>query len=110
MPPRRLVKRATLLRNLKKVIHNFPTIDLPVNVRAIYAFGGILRDKNKLHDFDLVFLYSMTKDQELRWQKFRDNFSTYGIDSNIRKNPLVELSSIFTFYEAGTSFARSGTG
>jgi hypothetical protein len=95
MPSRGLVKRATLLKNLEKVIHRIPTIDLPANVRAIYAFGGILRDKNKLHDCDLVFLYSMTKDQELRWQKFRDNFSTYGIDSNARKHPLAELSPVF---------------
>jgi len=95
MSVRGLLKRATLLRNLKKVIERVPTLDLPAEISAVYAFGGILREKSRLHDFDLVFLYSMIPDQVLRWDKFRDNFVTYGIGPNYAKHPIAELEAIF---------------
>lgn len=95
MSARGLLKRATLLRNLKTVVERIPTLDLPAKISAVYAFGGILREKSRLHDFDLVFLYSMTPDQVLRWNKFRDNFATYGMGSNYAKHPIAELEAIF---------------
>jgi len=95
MSARGLLKRATLLRNLKRVIEKIPTLDVPAKISAIYAFGGILREKSKLHDFDLVFLYSMTPDQVLRWNRFRGNFATYGMEPDHLKRPLAELEVIF---------------
>jgi hypothetical protein len=82
------MKRAKLLENLKSVVEDIPKRDLPANISAIYAFGGILREKSRLRDFDLLFLYSMTEDQIVRWNRFRENFSTYGISSNHDKHPL----------------------
>jgi hypothetical protein len=89
------MKRAKLLENLKSVVEDIPKRDLPANISAIYAFGGILREKSRLRDFDLLFLYSMTEDQIVRWNRFRENFSTYGISSNHDKHPLIELESLF---------------
>jgi hypothetical protein len=95
MSKRGNLKRATLLRSLKAIIERIPKLDLPANIVAVYAFGGMLREKSKLHDFDLLFLYSMTPDQVLRWDRFRDNFSTYGLGPNYAKLPTSELEDIF---------------
>ncbi|MGD0645519.1 MAG: hypothetical protein ABSA75_11500 [Candidatus Bathyarchaeia archaeon] len=89
------LRRATLLRNLERLIENIPTLDLPVKVGAIYAFGGILREKDRLHDCDILVLYSMTQEQTLRWDKFRANFSTYGLGSDHNRHPIYELRKIF---------------
>jgi len=93
MPRKGIFKRDTLLRNLKRAIERTSQLDLPVNIVAVYTFGGILREKDRLHDFDLVFLYSMTTEQQIRWNRFRRNFSTYDMDS--KRQPLSELMGIF---------------
>ena len=69
-----LFKRETLIRNLKKLVKRVPKLDLPVTIVAIYAFGGILREKEHLHDLDLLILYKMTRKQKLIWEKFRSSF------------------------------------
>ena len=104
MSKRGELKRTTLLRNLKSIIERIPDLDLPADIAAVYAFGGILREKRKLHDFDLLFLYSMTQDQVLRWERFRDNFSTYGLGPNYAKLPISELRDMFMpFQKRGIS-------
>jgi len=60
------------------VIERIPHLDLPVTIVAVYAFGGMLREKSRLHDFDVLFLYSMTPDQASRWSTFQHNFSSDG--------------------------------
>ena len=91
-----LLRRTTLIANLKAAITAIPVSYLPANIAAVHAFGGILREKRKLHDFDLVFLYDMTKEQVRRWDRFRDNFSTYGLEPNKAKHPIAELERVFT--------------
>lgn len=68
--------RDTLIGNIKRAMSNAQGQDLPATIKEVYAFGGILRDKEKLHDFDSVFLYEQTYPQKERWEKFRRNFST----------------------------------
>jgi len=82
-------KRETLLRNLKAVAERIPKLDLPANIVAIYAFGGMLREKRRLRDFDLVFLYSMSDGQKERWDRFLKSFSTYDPESG--RDPLGEI-------------------
>lgn len=96
MPRKGIFKRKTLLRNLEAVIERIPQLDLPANTIAVYAFGGILRDKDRLHDFDLVFLYSTSPEQKLRWNRFYKNFATYDTDSGRR--PISELMKILEPY------------
>lgn len=91
---RSLLKRETLIRNLKKVVEKIPTLDLPATIMAIYAFGGMLREKERLHDFDIVVLYSMTPEQQVRWKKFCSNFSTVDLNHEQRQ-PLDELREHF---------------
>lgn len=95
--PRSLLKRETLIRNLRRVAEEIPKLDLPATIEAIYAFGGILREKERLHDIDLVILISMTPEQEARWQKFCSNFSTIDRDDRDRY-PLWELRKNFEPY------------
>jgi len=57
---RALFKRETLVKKLSAVVARLPLLDLPAKIRAIYAFGGILRDKKHLHDIDVICLYSQT--------------------------------------------------
>jgi len=85
------LKRATLLRNLKTIIERIPQLDLPVTIVAVYAFGGMLREKSRLHDFDVLFLYSMTPDQASRWDIFRHNFSSSGRCSQDYEHPIADL-------------------
>lgn len=88
------LKRATLLRNLKTVIERIPQLDLPVTIVAVYAFGGMLREKSRLHDFDVLFLYSMTPDQASRWDVFRHNFSSHGRCSQHHEHPIADLEDV----------------
>jgi hypothetical protein len=104
MSKRGYLKRTTLLRNLKSIIERIPDLDLPADIATVYAFGGMLREKSRLHDFDLLFLYSMTQDQVLRWDRFRDNFSTHGLGPNYAKFPISELGDMFMpFQKRGIS-------
>ena len=92
-------KRDTLIRNLKGAVGRIPSLDLPANVVAIYAFGGILREKELLHDFDMVILYRMTGEQKERWETFRGNFSTISLDNGeSHRGPIYDLLSEFKPY------------
>lgn len=92
------LQRETILRNFERLINRIPTVDLPVTINAIMAFGGILRKKDKLHDCDILVLYSMNSEQCLRWDSFRDNFSTFGrIDHS--RHPIHELEDLLKPYE-----------
>ncbi|PIU12627.1 MAG: hypothetical protein COT21_03340 [Hadesarchaea archaeon CG08_land_8_20_14_0_20_51_8] len=89
-------KRETLIQNLKTVVERIPQLDLPARIVAIYSFGGILRDKKRLHDFDLVLFYTLAPEQKARWERFRRNFSTHLIDEH--RNPIFELREYFNPY------------
>lgn len=93
-------KRETLIRNLERVVERISQLDLPARITAIYAFGGILRNKARLHDFDLVLTYTSTPEQDAKWKIFRRNFST--IDSNWlgrgHREPISELRDYFDPY------------
>jgi hypothetical protein len=91
------LQRETLLRNFERLINRIPTVDLPVTVNAILAFGGILRKKNQLHDCDVLVLYSMKSEQCLRWDSFRDNFSTSGLKDHNRQ-PIRELKDLLELF------------
>ena len=94
MDNRGIFKRQTLIRNLKKVVKKIPQLNLPVKIVAIYAFGGMLREKERLHDFDLLILYTMTPEQKARWERFQANFSTFNM--NEHRFPIDELKKYFT--------------
>lgn len=68
--------RDTLIRNVELALRNAQKEDLPATIKEVYAFGGVLRDKEKLHDFDSVFLYEQTSQQKERWERFCRNFSS----------------------------------
>jgi hypothetical protein len=75
---------------LEKVIEKFQYENLPARIREIYAFGGILRGKERPRDFDAVFLYEQSPDQKRRWDTFVFNFGDIGEDKKIRQK-LQEL-------------------
>lgn len=52
--------RDTLIRNVEIALRNAQKEDLSATIKEVCAFGGVLRDKEKLHDFDSVFLYEQT--------------------------------------------------
>ncbi len=72
---RTLYKRETLVKKLTSVVEKIPLADSPATIRAIYAFGGILRDKERLHDIDVFCLFSQNQEQSQRWDKFRESFN-----------------------------------
>jgi hypothetical protein len=88
------MKRSKLLENLEALARNV-TLDLPATIAEILAFGGILREKQRLHDCDVIVLYYMTPEQEARWKKFSANFSTHGIDTEHGRHPIEELKDTF---------------
>lgn len=47
------LKKDTLIRNIKRAVTRAQHKDLPARIKEVYAFGGILRDKEKAHDFDV---------------------------------------------------------
>jgi hypothetical protein len=67
---RRELKRSTLTRNIKRAIARAQSENLPATIKEVYAFGGILRDKNKAHDFDAVFSFDQTLEQKAKWTRF----------------------------------------
>jgi len=74
------LKRDTLIRNIKHAIARAQRENLPATIKEIYAFGGILRGKEKAHDFDAIFVYDQTLEQEARWHWFRSCFGYYPLD------------------------------
>jgi hypothetical protein len=90
------LKRETLIRNIERVLIKAQLEDLPVTIKEVYAFGGILRDKERIHDFDAVFLYEQNPEQEQRWDRFRRNFNNV-IDENREISP-QQLNDLFQQY------------
>ncbi len=88
--------KETLLKKLSQVVEKIPTLDLPAEIKAIYAFGGVLRDKAKLHDVDLVCVYSFTSEQKVRWDRFFHNFTD--IHHGTQTSPLMELWPVLRPY------------
>lgn len=86
---RAVFKRETLFKNVSLVVAKLTQLDLPATITAIYAFGGVLRDKERLHDVDAICLYSQTPEQQQRWERFRENFSTVGFHR--KRRPIDEL-------------------
>ncbi len=86
---RTLFKRETLVKRLTSVVEKISLADLPATIRAIYAFGGILRDKDRLHDIDVFCLFSQNQEQSQRWDKFRERFNDLSHGS--QKSPIDEL-------------------
>jgi len=67
---RRELKRSTLTRNIKRAIARAQSENLPATLKEVYAFGGILRDKKRAHDFDAIFFYDQTPEQKAKWARF----------------------------------------
>ena len=86
-------KRETLFKNISLVVAKLTQLDLPATITAIYGFGGVLRDKERLHDVDAICLYSQTPGQQQRWEKFRENFSSVGFHDSKRR-PIHELRDL----------------
>lgn len=68
-------KKDILLAKLESVVVKLSDLDLPATIKAVYAFGGVLRDKPMIHDLDTLFLYTQTPHQKARWDTFRTNFT-----------------------------------
>jgi hypothetical protein len=68
-------KRETLLNSLSALIEKLPQANLPADIKAIYIFGGMLREKERLHDLDAIFLYSQTEEQSKQWKNFWHSFN-----------------------------------
>lgn len=105
------LKRETLVRNIKRAINRASNKNLPVTIKEVYAFGGILRGKEKAHDFDAIFLYDQTPEQESKWRWFYSCFGQ-GINEtithpmqNIKINTNDVRKKIYTllrpYYEQG---------
>ena len=90
------IRKGTLINNLRKIVENIPMLDLPAKIVSIYAFGSILREKKDPHDIDLVILYTITLEQETRWKKFVNNFSTHSMDG--KRYPIHELEKYLIPY------------
>ena len=69
-----MIKRNTLVRNIQKAIIRSQEKFIPATIKEVYAFGGILRDKERAHDFDAVFVYEQTDEQNASWEWFRRCF------------------------------------
>ena len=104
---RSVIRREILLKKLSTVVTKLSQLDLPATIRAIYTFGGVLREKEYLHDIDVICLYSQTPEQNQRWESFRENFSTYGFHGSQRR-PIHELWGLLKpYYRRRLAFARA---
>lgn len=100
-------KRETLLKQLSIVVAKLPFLDLPATIKAVYAFGGVLREKKQLHDIDMICLYNQTEEQSRRWRQFQENFSTVSLQNNNNRRPIHELWPLFeTYYGNRLPLAR----
>lgn len=88
------------MKKLATVVAKIPELDLPATIKAIYAFGGILRDKERLHDIDAICLYSQTPEQSQRWARFRENFNNVSrVGRNgWQRSPIAELWNLLEPY------------
>jgi hypothetical protein len=89
-------KRKTLIKNIERVLTKAQQEELPAIIKEVQAFGGILRDKEKVHDFDAVFLFDQTPEQTQMWDRFRRNFNN-AIDDN-REISRKQLNDILQPY------------
>jgi len=64
---RAVFKREALLKKLSVVVAKLPQLNLPATIKAIYAFGGVLREKERLHDIDIICLYAQTPEHSQQW-------------------------------------------
>ena len=113
------LKRDTLIRNLKRAIARAHSENLPATIREVYAFGGILRGKEKAHDFDAIFLYDQTPEQELRWRWFYCCFGQGGdeIVEMLLQKEGIDLGALRKkvyailrpYYEQGISLRKTAT-
>lgn len=100
-------KRETLLKSVSLVVAKLAQLDLPATITAIYALGGVLRDKERLHDVDAICLYSQTPEQQEWWERFRENFSSVSLHDRKRR-PIQELWDLLKpLYEQQVPFARA---
>jgi len=103
---RTLFKRETLVKKLNSVVEKIPLADLPATIKAIYAFGGILREKERLHDIDVFCLFSQNQEQSQRWQKFRESFNN--LSHSGQKSPIRELWHLLEpYYDKEISLAHA---
>lgn len=89
------MKRTTLIRSLKKIVGSLDRLDLPVTVEAFYGYGSALRGKKNPGDLDLVLVYSMTPEQEKRWESFKALFE--GFVKQLKDISLWEIQSEMSF-------------
>ena len=103
---RAVFRRETLLKKLSAVVAKLPQLNLPATIKAIYAFGGVLREKERLHDIDIICLYVQTPEHSQRWNQFWENFSTHGFHSE--RSPIHELRGLLEpYYERGVPLDRA---
>lgn len=103
---RPVFRRETLLKRLSLVVARLPELNLPATIKAIYVFGGILREKGRLHDIDVICLFSQTPEQTQRWAKFCENFSDIKPDS--RSSSLGKLRPLLDpYYEKRMPLAQA---
>lgn len=103
---RAIFRRETLLKKLAAVVTQLPQLDLPATIRAIYAFGGVLREKERLHDVDVVCLFSQTPEQSQRWETFRKNFNN--ISHGSESSPIGRLWHLLDpYYENRIRLAQA---
>jgi hypothetical protein len=103
---RAVFRRETLLKKLSIVVAQLPQLDLPATIEAIYAFGGILREKERLHDVDVICLFSQTWEQSQRWTRFRDNFND--IKQGFESSPVRKLWPLLgPYYEKRIPLAQA---
>ena len=72
MTKKRLFRRETLVKNLRKLVNRIKKEELPATVRAVYVYGGFLRGKEKAKDIDVAVEYELTPEQEYRWKAFTE--------------------------------------
>ncbi|MFH1087272.1 MAG: hypothetical protein V1737_01635 [Chloroflexota bacterium] len=95
-----------MLKKLSLVVAQLPQFDLPAAIKAIYVFGGILREKERLHDVDVICLFSQTSEQSQRWARFCDNFS--GIKPDSKSSSLRKLRPLLDpYYEKRIPLAQA---
>lgn len=89
-------KRETLIKNIEHILIKAQQEDLPATIKEVYAFGGILRDKERVHDFDAVFLLEQTPEQAQIWDRFRRNFNN--VSNENREISPQQLHELFQPY------------
>ena len=72
-------KREFLLNALSESSSKIPQKSLPATIDAIYVFGSILREKEIIHDVDLIINYFMSKSKVRKWMQFLNSMKDKGI-------------------------------